>query len=106
MNKLILAIDFDGVIHDYKHPIIGRRMGAPIEGAKEYINNLKLQGHTIIVHSVWGGNKKVIEDWMKYYGIMFDDITNIKPNADYFIDDKAIRFESWQQVMACLTLLD
>jgi uncharacterized protein YmfQ (DUF2313 family) len=95
---MILAIDFDGVVHDHKHPIAGRRMGAPIEGAKEALTMLK-RHHKIIIHSVWGGSgKQVIADWMKYYGIPYDDITNIKPQADHYIDDKAIHFTNWEAV--------
>jgi len=90
------AIDFDGVIHDHKNPVPGRRMGAPIEGAKEAITELKRRGDTVIVHSVWAGNPKVIEDWMRYYEIPFDEVTNIKPQADIYLDDKAVRFTDWK----------
>lgn len=95
---MTFAIDFDGTIHDNKNPVTGRRMGPPIDGAKEYINGLKAQGHAVIVHSVWGGDRKTIGDWMGYYGIDFDDITNVKPKADFYIDDRAIRFTSWQEM--------
>ena len=93
---MILAIDFDGVVHDHKNPIKGRRMGAPIEGAKEVVNELKLRGNKIIIHSVWAGNPQVIKDWMEFYGILFDEITDKKPQADIYLDDKAVRFTSWQ----------
>ena len=49
---MVIACDFDGVIHDWKHPKPGMRMGLPIDGAKEAITSLKELGHTIIVHSV------------------------------------------------------
>lgn len=99
---MILAIDFDGVIHDFKHPIKGRRMGAPILGTKEALQDFKKRGHTIIVHTVWGDEKgqKTIGDFMKYYGIPYDSITNIKPQADFYIDDKAIRFQDWDSMMS------
>lgn len=92
---MILAIDFDGVIHDHKNPIEGRRMGGPIEGAKEQLTEWHDSGHTIIIHSLWGGKPDAIAKWMEYYQIPYNEITNIKPQADYYIDDKAIRFESW-----------
>src|ERR1035437_3723081 len=97
MNK-VLAIDFDGVIHDYKHPIVGRRMGAPIEGTQEALNQLKSQGYKLIIHTVWGDEKgkKTIADFMEYYKLPYDSITNIKPIADWYIDDKAIHFEQWK----------
>ncbi len=32
---------------------------------------------------------------MNYYKLPFNEITNIKPQADHYIDDKAIKFENW-----------
>jgi hypothetical protein len=93
----VLAIDFDGVIHDFKNPVPHRRMGPPIFGTKEALETLKNQGYELIIFCVWGDEKgqKTIADFMKYYGLPFDSITNIKPQADYYIDDKAIRFKTW-----------
>lgn len=96
---MILAIDFDGVIHDHLNPIKGRRMGGPIPGTKEAMDHLDNEDHTLIVHSVWG-NSKAIEDWLDYYDIPYSSVTNIKPNADYYIDDRAIRFTSWPQAIS------
>ena len=96
----ILAIDFDGVIHDFKNPVVGRRMGAPIKGTKEALMGFKAHGHKIIVFTIWGDAKgqKTISDFMKYYELPFDEITNIKPQADAYLDDKAIRFTSWEDI--------
>ena len=98
---MILAIDFDGVIHDYKNPVPHRRMGADMMGAKQALMLFKSRGDEIIVFSVWGDEKgqKTISDFMNYYGLPFNRITNIKPNADYYIDDKAIKFTTWQDVL-------
>jgi len=97
---MILAIDFDGVIHDYKNPIEGRRMGAPVVGTRDALLKYKHRGDRIIIHSVWAdmGNRKVIADFMNYYRLPYDEITNVKPNADYYIDDKAIKFTSWNNL--------
>lgn len=99
---MILAIDFDGVIHDYKNPIEHRRMGGVIEGAIEAIKHFKIQGCVVIIFCVWAKDEKSIKtiaDWCTYWQVPYDDITNIKPQADYYIDDKAIRFTSWQEVL-------
>lgn len=95
--SLVFALDFDGVVHDYKNPIQGKRMGKPIHGANEALRKLKARGHRIIIFSTWGDEKgkKTIEDFMRFYGLLFDDITNTKPQADYYIDDKGVRFTSW-----------
>lgn len=96
---MIFAIDFDGVIHDKDHPLKGRRMGEPIEGAKETIERLRGDGATIIVFSYWahGRGAEAIRDWLGFYEIPFDDVTNVKPNADVFLDDRAVRFTSWAE---------
>jgi hypothetical protein len=100
IKELTLAIDFDGVIHDDKHPVEGRRMGPPIAGAKEALERYKSIGHKIIVHSVWGDENgaKHIADWLAYYKIPFHLITNTKPTADFYIDDRAIKFVNWEQL--------
>jgi hypothetical protein len=96
-----LAIDFDGVIHDFKHPIEGKRMGPPIEGTKESLKKLRSKGHKLTVFTIWGDikGKKIISDYMKFYELPFDEITNIKPQADYYIDDKAIHFTDWSETL-------
>lgn len=93
----VLAVDFDGVIHDRANSVEGRKMGPPIDGAKETLKALYRNGDTIIVFCVWGGGQgeKVIADWMQFYGIPFDKITNVKPQADCYLDDKAVRFTDW-----------
>lgn len=100
MENKILAIDFDGVIHDYKNPLPGRRMGPPIEGAKEALESYAAAGHEVIVFSVWGhdAGATTIEAWMKYYKIPFHSITNIKPKADVYLDDHGQKFERWDLV--------
>lgn len=98
-----LCIDFDGVIHDHKNPIKGRRMGAPIDGAKEALEKLKDRGCEIIIFTVWGGTdsgRETIRKFMEYYQLPFDSITNEKPNCDYYIDDRAIHFDNWPNTLS------
>ena len=99
---MIIACDFDGVIHNDKLPVKGKRMGEPMLGAVQAIEDLQEQGHTIIIHTVRGNSPKHIEDWCTFYGIEPDGITNIKPNADYYIDNKALTFSSWGQVLGII----
>ncbi|MDQ3816100.1 MAG: hypothetical protein M3362_00230 [Acidobacteriota bacterium] len=97
-----MAIDFDGTIHDVNNPVPGRKMGPPIEEAKEALTQLKTEGHKLIIHTIWATdekNIKTIQDWFTYWEIPFDEITNIKPQADYYIDDKAIKFIDWPSTL-------
>ncbi len=98
-SKRVLAIDFDGVIHDHKHPVEGRRMGAPMEGTKEALTQLHYR-YKLIIFTIWKPEShKTIEDFMKFYELPYDEITNIKPQADFYIDDKAITFTNWGRML-------
>jgi hypothetical protein len=93
---MVLALDFDGVCHDFSHPKPGRRMGMPVENAIDSIKALKAAGHTIIVHTVWSEDRhSVIKDWMNYYSIPFNGVTRLKPLADIYLDDHGLKFTDW-----------
>ena len=95
----VLAIDFDEVLHDSKHPKPGRTMGPPIEGAKEAMDLLRAQGHRLVIHTVRGGRPKHVEDWLDYYKIPFDVVTDIKVDAACYLDDKALKFTDWKKAL-------
>lgn len=98
-EQMTLAIDFDGCLcSDYVKP--GRRMGEPVDGAIEAMQLLSKQGHTLIIHTCRGDHPKHVEDWLRYWHIPFERVTNIKPDADRFIDDRAICFKTWQQTLS------
>ena len=74
-------------------------MGPPILGAAEALRGLTMAGHTVIIFSMKGDKPHLIQDWMRYYEIPYNHVTRVKPDADVYIDDKAIRFISWTQVL-------
>jgi ribonucleotide monophosphatase NagD (HAD superfamily) len=97
-----IAIDLDGTIHDPFNRKPGYKMGQPIPGAVEAVKYLKEQGHHIIIFPTWADNmqrRKAIVDWLSYFKVPFDDVTSVKPEADFYIDNNAIRFESWAQTL-------
>ena|SRR3990167_6357312 len=98
---MVIGVDFDGVVHDYRHPLPGKKMGGPIEGSKESLLALMEGGHTVIIFTAWPSSRhRVIKEWMSYYGIPYHNITNVKlPEIELFIDDKAITFTSWNELM-------
>lgn len=100
---VILAIDWDGVIHDRMHPIEGKRLGGPMPHAKEILYELRSRGHTIIIHSVVPS--QVIADWMAYYDLPYDSIAK-KVVADLYVDDKGHHFENWPDTLSAIIKLD
>jgi capsule biosynthesis phosphatase len=75
----------------------------PIKHNIEFLNNLKKEGHYIIIHTArrmktHGGNvPKVVADigsitlnTLKEFGISYDEISFGKPHGDFYIDDLAI----------------
>ena len=109
-NK-ILAIDFDGVIHDddkgwhdgtcYGNPILGS-LEAIKALAKKYkiiIFTCKARKDRPLVNNKTG--KELIQEWLKQYDIdqYIEDIVSEKPRAKFYIDDKGIRFVSWAKIL-------
>lgn len=77
-------------------------MGLPVPGARDALLTFKAQGDTIIIFTA-RDKFKPVEDWLSYFEIPYDQITNVKPpKAEVFIDDRAIRFTTWGQVLKYL----
>jgi phosphoglycolate phosphatase-like HAD superfamily hydrolase len=73
-------------------------------GVLKGLDELKSMGFRLIIVSSRPVNP--IKQWLKKYnmGHYFDDVTNIKHPARYYIDDHAVRFEkddpsSWENVV-------
>ncbi len=96
---------FDRVIHDKDAPIPGRRMGAPMKDAVKAMNDLRRAGHTLVIFTLWAttpAGKKSCEDWLKWWKVPFDYVTNIKEPWDLLIDDKAAKHINWPPSMALI----
>lgn len=105
-NKTI-AIDFDGVIHKYSKGFQGldNAYDVPTEGTEEALKDLTSRGYRLIIVS--SRPVEPIKNWLKKYNMdhYFDDVTNTKHPAKYYIDDHAVRFErgqksSWDYVLS------
>ena len=107
-----IAVDFDGVIHNFdKGWHDGTCYGEPIEGSLEALKSLSTNYNVIIfsakvrpdrplVNGKTG--KQLVKDWLEKYDVMqyVDDITYEKPRAEYYIDDKAIKFDNnWDKIL-------
>ena len=95
----VIAVDFDGVIHD--NPL-DKSMGEPINGCKESLEKLIDLGFTIVIYTLRGEHDQHVIDWLDFYNIPYHQVTNKKPDALAYIDDKAIRFNDWDSTMSTL----
>lgn len=110
-ERKVLAIDFDGVIHNHNlgfHD--GTCYGDPIEGSLEAIKYLSSKYNVIIFSCKANPDRPLINgktgseliwEWLKTYNIdlYVTDVTFNKPNALFYIDDKAIRFNNWKNTL-------
>ena len=97
-----IAVDFDGVIHGYSE---GYKDGSiydkPIAGAFQNLEKLIDKGFKVVIYTT-RENHEDIKKWFKKeeWTREVPEITNKKPLALAYIDDRAIHFNSWNKAMA------
>lgn len=92
-NKMTLYIDLDDTIRG--------KEGLVVLDAQPTLLKFKRQGHKIIIFTARAAHPDLIgpiHDWLTANKIPYDGVTNIKGAADYYIDDKAIKFTTWAEV--------
>ena len=112
INKLRICLDLDGVICNLRKENETYENLSPVEGAIAKIKSLKSEGHYIIIYTarrmkthnanvakVIADIGKTTLDWLERYNIPYDEIIFGKPWADIYIDDNAMRFHNWNDIM-------
>lgn len=99
---MTIAIDFDGVLHKYSRGWQdGTIYDPPMEGAMEAVSKLVKKGHRVIVFTTRIALDDVRVWLIKHkFDIDINDVTNIKPIAHIYIDDRAVRFIDWERTLA------
>lgn len=106
-----ICVDLDGTICELRKKGETYRDVMPKPGAVAFLQSLKKANHTIIIHTArnmqtQGHNVgKVIKnvgritlEWLDENNIPYDEIYFGKPNADITIDDRCVRFLSWEDL--------
>jgi capsule biosynthesis phosphatase len=106
-----VCIDLDGVICQLRRDDQSYAEVDPVEGAIERIRSLRAAGHYIIIQSarhmktcdgnvglVLARQGAITMQWLQDHGVEYDEIWFGKPWADVYIDDNAVRFESWDRI--------
>lgn len=109
--KKNLCIDFDGVIHNNHlgfHD--GSIYGNIIEGSQEALKKLSKK-YDLIIYTCKANPERplvngktgidLIWDWLNQHNLSqyITSITHEKPTAIAYIDDKAIKFENWNDCL-------
>lgn len=110
-NNNNIAIDFDGVIHKSSKGFLdGTVYDEPVDGAIEAVKELSKK-YTIVVFTAKAKTDRplvngktgaeLVWEWLKKYNIdsYVKEVTSEKPRAVAYIDDKGLRFESWEQTL-------
>mgnify|MGYP000868808787 CR=1 FL=1 len=107
-----ICLDLDGVVCELKQEGQTYADVAPLPGAIAKIRQLKAAGHTVILHTArhmktCQGNPgmviarvgQITLDWLARHEIPYEEIHFGKPWAHVYIDDNALRFSSWDEIL-------
>lgn len=96
---MIILVDLDGVICT-EEKTFERALAKCITGARESLELLRRQGHTIIVYTArsWA-EYRMTKDWLDRNNIAYDSLVMGKFIYDIWIDDRSIKFEGWDIVL-------
>ncbi|MCX7986414.1 MAG: HAD family hydrolase [Bacteroidales bacterium] len=94
-----IIIDLDGTICT-EEKTYSRSLAKPLDDAVSSVNALYEQGHTIIIYSArtWM-EYEMTSAWLAQHNIKYHQLVMGKPIGDVWIDDRAIRFTNWKEVM-------
>jgi capsule biosynthesis phosphatase len=108
-----ICIDLDGVVANLKAPGQTYADVLPVDGAVARMRDLRANGHRIILYTArhmqtCQGNVGMVVarigattlEWLARHGVPYDEIHFGKPYADVYIDDNALRFQSWDSIAA------
>ena len=103
-----VAVDFDKVLFEHDGWDGHENYGSPISNARESLLELQQMGFKIMIWTT-RCDEDIIRSALLKYNIPFDyinqnpnqppDVATCKPVADYYIDDRAVRFTTWLAVL-------
>ena len=99
---MIVALDFDGVIHSYKSKWIAEHVipDPPVDGALGFIKSLIENRIKVVIFSMRCKTLlcvKAMLSWLLTYGlpskyVELIDFSFVKPHAELYIDDRGFQF--------------
>ena len=112
-----IVLDFDGVIHlNSKGFHDGTIYDDPLPGTEEALKQLHKKYKIIIFTCKANPDRPLINGktgidliwgWLNKHNLAqyISDITDKKPRASFYVDDKGIKFENWEQTLNDINFL-
>ncbi len=91
-ERPIVCVDLDGVLNQYDGWKGAEFFHPPRPGAREFLERLNALGFRVVVFTVrWGPH---VREWLDRHALseLVDEVTDKKPPAHVYIDDRAICF--------------
>lgn len=99
MKPKTFIFDMDGVICEEK-PTFERALAKPIYASVDIVRALYDKGHKIIIFTARGwAEYDLTLAWLKRYGVPHHVLLCGKPIGDYWIEDRALEFSTWQNTI-------
>jgi len=99
MSKKTIAYDFDGVLHEFKDGWTGDMPeGKPIKDAKWAIELLTERGFEVVIFTT-RIMTVLVHKWLEENDFPTVEVTNVKPKAIAYIDDRGIRFTNHRDIV-------
>lgn len=100
-----IILDLDGTICT-EEKMFSRSLAVPKEGAIKNINKLFDEGHTIIIFTARNWMEyEMTSSWLKKNNVKYHQLIMGKPIGDVWIDDRAIEFTNWDQIVQKLEII-
>ena len=85
-----VCIDFDGCLADYHGWKNTDTLDPPYPGAKEFVERVLATGYRVVIHTTRRSVR--VEAWLYQWKFPSVDVSNVKPKAMVYIDDRGFRF--------------
>ncbi len=97
----VIALDFDGVLAEYAGWKGEDVTGSPIQGAREFVLSLLGKGYGAVMYTCRRAD--VVERWLRDNGFPLLAVSDTKPQALLYVDDRGFRFTGdWADVMTAV----
>lgn len=100
---MTVAIDFDGVLNEYHGWVSDRGLTrGPVPGAREFVQRCIDAGFEVVVFTC--RDTESVQQWLEANGFPALTVTDHKPIAMVYIDDRGFRFTGdWEAAFDAIT---